>query len=361
MAVITALVILASLGAVVWFARRERALHDQLADVRLAARSGDQVLEGAELLAHWVIAEHAERLDARLAELERRRLAESTSLQQMVTELRDVTVASRDQTARLAGALTDSRVRGLWGETQLRRVVELAGMAPFCDFVEQRGVSSGERSGRPDVVVRLPNGRTIVVDAKVPLDRYLEAANCEDPARRQESIRQHAAAVRAHVTQLDRRRYADLVDGAVDVVVMFLPGDAFLNAAMDGDATLLESSWRDGVVLATPSSLFALLRAVSVGWQERQVADEAAEIAQLGRELHERIGTFCDHYAKVGKALGRAVDAYNGSIGSLESRLLATARKLDAHAAGSRATVPSPADLRIESVPRPSLRELNAG
>jgi DNA recombination protein RmuC len=336
-------------------------LHDELADVRLSARSGDQVLEGAELLAHRVIAEHAERLDARLAELERRRSAESTSLQQMVVDLRDVTVASRDETARLAGALTDTRVRGLWGETQLRRVVELAGMTSYCDFVEQRGVTAGERSGRPDVVVRLPNGRTIVIDAKAPLDRYLEAANCQDPSRREAAVRQHAAAVRAHVAQLDRRRYADLVGGAVDVVVMFLPGDAFLNAALDGDVTLLESSWGDGVVLATPSSLFALLRAVSIGWQERRMADEAAEIAKLGRELHERIGTFCDHYVKVGKALGRAVDAYNGSIGSLDARLLATARKLDEHGAGSRGELPAAVDLRVESVPRPSVHQLDVG
>jgi DNA recombination protein RmuC len=300
-------------------------------------------------MAERVIAEHSTRLERHLGELERIRVEDSSSLRQVVVDLREVTVASRDETARLATALRDNRVRGLWGEAQLRRVVELAGMTSYCDFVEQRGVSSADRSGRPDLVVQLPNERTIVIDAKAPLDRYLDAVNCDDPARRTQLLAEHAKAVRAHVVALSRRRYADLVDGAVDVVVLFLPGDSFLNAALDGDATLLEASWQHDVVLASPGSLFALLRTVSVGWQERRVADEAAEIAKLGRELRERIGTFVDHHRKVGQHLARAVDVYNASIGSLESRLLTTARKLDEHAVGHPTPLPTASDLHVDA------------
>jgi DNA recombination protein RmuC len=278
----------------------------------------------------------------------------------VVVDLRDVTVASRDETARLAGALRDNRVRGLWGESQLRRVVELAGMTAYCDFVEQRGVSSDGRSGRPDLVVQLPNERTIVIDAKAPLDRFLDAANCDDPARRSALLAEHAQAVRAHVVALSRRRYAEMVDGAVDVVVLFLPGDSFLNAALDGDPTLLEASWKHDVVLASPGSLFALLRTVAAGWQERRVADEAAEIARLGRELRERIGTFVDHHRKVGQHLARAIDVYNTSVGSLESRLLSTARRLDEHAGGHTSPLPTAAELRVDDHVRP-LSELPTG
>jgi DNA recombination protein RmuC len=248
----------------------------------------------------------------------------------------------------------------LWGEAQLRRVVELAGMTSYCDFVEQRGVSSAERSGRPDLVVQLPNERTIVIDAKAPLDRYLDAANCDDPQRRAQLLAEHAKAVRAHVVSLSRRRYAELVDGAVDVVVLFLPGDSFLNAALDGDATLLEASWQHDVVLASPGSLFALLRTVSTGWQERRVADEAAEIARLGRELRERIAIYADHQRRVGQHLAKAVEAYNSSVGSLESRVLSTVRKLDDHAVGHATPLPTASELQVDAPVR-SLADLPTG
>ena len=302
-----------------------------------------------------------EQMHARIRELERQRSEESRSLQQMVRDLRDVTVTTKEETARLVGALRDNRVRGLWGETQLRRVIQMSGMEAFCDFAEQRGYTSGERSGRPDVIVRLPNDRAVVIDAKVPLDRYLEAANCtDDPTRLAALIAEHAKMVSGHVLALSRRDYTEMVDGAVDVVVMFLPGDSFLSAALDGDPTLFESAWSKGVVLASPGSLFALLKTLTVGWQERRVAEEAARIAELGRELHERIATFAEHFSKVGTSLGRSVDAYNKAVGSMESRLLSTARKLEEHAAGSRRALPISDELLIESVPRPPVVELSA-
>ena len=375
------------------FAAREVDLREQLQHAQIASRTDEQLLEAARAMASTIVAEQSgqlvqvaesryqnlqERTDTiltahdrhvseglvqmqqRIQQLERQRHEESASLRQMVGDLRDVTVSSRDETARLASALRDNRVRGLWGETQLRRVIEKAGMTGFCDFVEQRGVTSGERSGRPDVVVRMPNGRAVVIDAKAPLDRYLEAANCTDAALLPALMVEHAKAVQSHVSALAKRDYRELVDGAVDVVVMFLPGDPFLNAALDADSGLMEAAWSKNVVLASPGSLFGLLRALSIGWQERRVAEEAAQIAQLGRELHERIGLFADHFAKVGGHLGRAVDSYNRAVGSMESRLLSTARKLDEAGAASHKEIPGSENLTVEAVPRGAVRELPA-
>ena len=338
-------------------AQREAELRAELARVLAESRTEDQLLDAASAMTSRSMNEQSsqfvhiaeskfqsltersdsllaahnrqmneglQQMQARINELERQRAAESTSLRQMVVELRDVTLTSKEETARLAGALRDNRVRGLWGETQLRRVIEMSGMQSFCDFAEQRGVSSGERSGRPDVIVRLPNDRAVVIDAKVPLDRYLEAANCsDDPARLAALISEHAKTVAGHVQALSRRDYTEMVNGAVDV--------------------------------ASPSSLFALLKTLTAGWQERRVAEEAARIAELGRELHERIATFAEHFSRVGQNLGRSVDAYNKAVGSMESRLLSTARKLEEHAAGSRRELPVSDQILVEAVPRPSV------
>lgn len=324
-----------------------------LAAPRLMPPSNGVAQSGlAEEVSTRLLAQHTDRLGERIAQLELARQADTASLRQMVGDLRDVTDSSRLATTQLAGSLRDHRVRGLWGETQLRRVIEHAGMERFCDFVEQGGVSGADRTARPDVVVRLPNGRCTVIDAKAPLDHYLQAANEDDPAVRGELIAAHAAAVRGHVTTLRRREYPDLLPGAIDVVVLFLPGDAYLNAALDGDPTLLEAAWSDDIVLATPSSLFAMLRVIAAGWHEKRLADEAAEVAQLGRELHDRIGAFVEHFAKVGATLGRSVEAYNRSVGSLESRLCSTARKLEGHGAGSRREVPAAVTLQVDAVPR---------
>jgi DNA recombination protein RmuC len=361
MVVLIAVALVGSLLLVAWSLHRERSLAAELAAVRAGTRNDEQVLDAAELVAQRVLAEQAERLDRRLVALERTRVEDSSTLRQVVLDLRDVTLASREETARLSGALRDTKVRGLWGETQLRRVVELAGMTAHCDFVEQRGVSGDERAGRPDLVVRLPNGRNVVIDAKAPLDRYLQAVNCEDAEARRALLAEHAKAVRAHVVALSRRGYAELVDGSVDVVVLFLPGDSFLGAALDGDPTLLEAAWSLDIVLATPGSTFALLRTISAGWQERRVADEAAEIARLGRELRARIGVFVDHHARVGRQLARAVEAYNSSVGSLETRLLSTARKLDEHAGVPLGDLPTVDQLAIEGRPRSPVTELPTG
>jgi DNA recombination protein RmuC len=223
---------------------------------------------------------------------------------------------------------------------QLRRVLEQSGMEAHADFVEQQGVTGEGGSSRPDVVVRLPNGRCVVIDAKAPLDSYLRAADCRDAEERRAHCRQHARAVASHVSALSRRGYEDVVEGSVDFVVMFLPGDAFLAAAHEARPELLEEAARQNVILASPGTLMAFLRGVACGWREQRVAEEAAQIAQLGRELHERIAIFAEHFSAVGASLGRAVGAYNQALGSMERRLLVTARKFDEHGAGSTRTLP---------------------
>jgi DNA recombination protein RmuC len=276
----------------------------------------------------------------RLGRLEEQRQSESAVLAHAVAELRQSNEQIRDEARGLASALRDRAVRGTWGEVQLRRVLEQSGMVPHSDFVEQQGVSSADASGRPDVVVRLPNGRTVVIDAKAPLDSYLGASAAEDPEKRAALCAEHGRAVARHVAALSRRRYEEMVEGAVDFVVMFVPGDAFLSAAFEARPGLLEEAARQNVILASPGTLMAFLRGVACGWRERQVAEEAQEIARLGRELHERVARFGEHFLSVGSALSRAVVSYNQAVGSMERRLLVTARRIADHGAGSTRTLP---------------------
>lgn len=274
-------------------------------------------------------------LSQRLGALEKERAESTAALRTMVEELGRANRATQEEAARLSAALRDNRVRGAWGEVQLRRVLELAGLDRHADFVEQVSVGDLSHRGRPDVVVALPFGRSVVIDAKAPLDRYLDAANCADPATQQRLLAEHAKAVGNHVNALASRDYVAKVDGAVDMVLLFLPGDAFLAAALDADPGLFESSAKKGVHLVTPSSILPVLRGIALGWREHRAEQAAAEIHALGVELHERIAVFAEHFATVGRHLDRTVEAFNASVGSLDSRVLATARKLEEHGAGS--------------------------
>lgn len=276
----------------------------------------------------------------RLARLEEQRQRETAVLSDAVGSLRRSNEDLRAEARGLAGALRDNKVRGSWGEVQLRRVLEQAGMVAHADFVEQPVVAAGGRSARPDVVVRLPNGRCVVIDAKAPLDAFLRASACEDEDARAAQLADHARAVASHVGSLAARRYDELVDGSVDFVVLFVPGDAFLSAALDVRPDLFELAADQDVILASPGTLLAFLRGVACGWRERQVADEAAEVAALGRELHERLVVFAEHFGSVGTALGRAVTTYNQALGSMERRLLVTARRLEDHGVASRKDLP---------------------
>jgi len=219
-------------------------------------------------------------------------------------------------------------VRGRWGEIQLQRVVELAGMLEHCDFFQQEVRDGGEGKLRPDLIVRLPGGKSIIVDAKTPLVGYLEAAEATDDATREKRLDDHAAHVRAHLRRLGERAYWNQFPETPEFVVMFLPGEAFFAEALRRDPGLIEFGVDAHVIPASPITLIALLRAIAYGWQQERLAANARQISELGRELHRRLDLLLEKFAAVGRNLGQAVQAYNDAVGSLESRYLPQARKL---------------------------------
>jgi len=273
------------------------------------------------------IDENLRRLSDKLAELEKGRSTDSARLQTTITHLTELTGSLQQETHTLATAMKDNKVRGNWGELQLKRVVELAGMLEHCDFVTQQHVSGVDGAGRPDLLVKLPQDRTVVVDSKVPMSAYINAINSEDPAARTAFLNDHARDVMAHVDALSRRKYPDLVDGALDFVVMFVPGDTYLAAAFESRPTFFEDAITKGVFPASPGTLIALLRSIAYGWQQDRLTKFAEEIQSLGAEMHDRLVTFSENLDKVGAALTTATKNYNTAVGSLEGRVLVTARR----------------------------------
>ena len=237
--------------------------------------------------------------------------------------------ALRTETSRLAGALKQPAAGGRWGEYQLRNVFELAGMSEHVDFVEQLTVAGAEGALRPDAIVRLPGGKRIVVDAKTPLQAYLAASEAEDDEARAKHIADHARKVRHHVRALASKDYWRALDETPDFVVMFLPGEAFYAAALESDPTLFDSAVQERVLICTPTTFIALVKAVAHGWQQQTLAENARAVAALARELYARIGAFGGHMRDLGRALERAVDRYNKGVGALEGRVLPTARKFE--------------------------------
>ncbi len=265
-----------------------------------------------------------------------------SSTAQLLERLAQVDVTSkelRSETGRLVIALK-SGVRGRWGEVQLRRVLEMAGLTAHVDFVEQATFADDDGRARPDVVVNLPGGRCLVVDAKVPLDSYLQALDEPDDTQRSKWLEQHAGAVRTHIKALSARGYADMVQQSPDFVVMFLPGDAFLSSAFDIDGELLDYAHGKKVIPVSPTTFLALLMVVQRGWREDVMASSAREIVSLGQELYDRLRTVADHVSHIGKHIDRSVNAYNEAVGSLESRLLPTARKLKRYRNDEKSTLP---------------------
>ncbi|HEU4921641.1 MAG TPA: DNA recombination protein RmuC [Burkholderiales bacterium] len=293
------------------------------------------------------------KFDSKIQALEVAREGAYQGLLQQVSQLLDAGRQLRSETTSLAQALRSPVVRGQWGEIQLRRVVEMAGMLSYCDFIEQETLRTETGLLRPDLIVKLPAGKTIVVDAKAPVTSYLDAMALEDDGARKAKLQAFAKLVRDRVTELGRKSYWDQFDHTPELVVLFLPGDHFYSAALQEDPSLIEFGVEQKVLIATPVNLIGLLRAVAYGWRQEAIALNAREISDLGAELYKRISDLGGHWIDLGKNLARTVEAFNSAVGSLESRVLVSARRFKELGA-----TPSALEIevleRVEKSPRPA-------
>ncbi len=304
------------------------------------------------------IKETLQRFETQAKELEEQRLRAVSTVSEQLRTVAEGQERLRSETGNLVTALRAPHVRGSWGEMQLKRVVELAGMVEYCDFrTQESGRDDEGRLLRPDLIVKLPGGKSIVVDSKVPIDAYLDAVNCDDADTKQVHLARHAAQLRDHIGKLGQKRYWRQFDPTPEFVVMFVD-EGLYRAALDQDGSLFEAGAESGVIVASPATLIGLLRTVAYGWQQETVAASARAVSSLGRELYERLGVFAGHLAKVGRGLDTAVGSYNQAVSSFETRLLVTARKFPEHGVGG---VP-PAELKqLDRVPvAPAAPELSA-
>jgi DNA recombination protein RmuC len=319
---------------------------------KLHQQSADELGKRQQAIDSMVkpIKESLEKVDAKIGEIEKARATAYGQLSEQLKSLGTAQLSLQNEAAKLTTALRSTTSAGTWGELQLRRVVELSGMSSYCDFTEQQSAGGF----RPDLIVRLPGGQQIIIDAKAPNDAYREAVNASDETVRSAKLTEHANKVRSHIDALGAKDYWAQFQPSPEFVVLFLPGDQFLSGALQADANLIDRAIAKRVLLATPATLIALLKAAAYGWRQEDVSRNAQVIADLGRQLYDRIAGFADNLDKVGRGLETASKAYNAAVGSFEQTLLPGARKFSELGAKGVKDLPAPGP--VETTPRDVLK-----